>query len=172
MIHVTIEGFGSIWSKRTRPDPRNPEHKRTAYYNTTGITVCGKVRPRSRIFGQLRFNGTGGFIAAGIERNIGRIFQCFAELDGTVHKLIFHPQSSAASLMSVSFQSIIARNAFPHWGFVLPSAVDPFQPRGDIFSIFHPTAKFTASHRSYFQNAESFIWMRWSCAPDFLFHSS
>ena len=90
MIHVTIEGFGSIWSKRTRPDPRTPEHKRTAYYNTTGITVCGKVRPRSRIFGQLRFNGTGGFIAAGIERNIGRIFQCSAELDGTVHKLVFH----------------------------------------------------------------------------------
>src|SRR2546426_7089269 len=107
MIHVTIEGFGSIWSKRTRPDPRNPEHKRTAYYNTTGITVCGKVRPRSRIFGQLRFNGTGGFIAAGIERNIGRIFQCSAELDGTVHKLVFHhllvkPQPPAFFMVAVT----------------------------------------------------------------------
>ena len=90
MIHVTIEGFGSIWSRRTRPDPRNPEHQRTAYYNTTGVTVHGKVRPRSRIFGQLRFNGGGGFIAAGVERNIGRVFQCSAELDGTVPKLIFH----------------------------------------------------------------------------------
>ena len=90
MIHVTIEGFGSIWSKRTRTDPRNPERQRTAYYNTTGVTVGSKLCPRSRIFGQLRFNGLGGFIAAGVERNIGRVFQCSAELDGTVHKLLFH----------------------------------------------------------------------------------
>jgi len=90
MIHVTIEGFGSEWSRRTRQDGRNPERQHTAYYNTTGVTVGGKVRPRSRIFGQLRFNGVGGFISAGVERNIGRVFQCSAELDGPVHKLIFH----------------------------------------------------------------------------------
>ena len=90
MIHVTIEGLGSLWSKRTRPDPRNPERQRTAYYNTTGIAVDDKVRPRSRIFGQLRFNGIGGFIAAGVERNIGRVFQCGAELEGPVRKLVFH----------------------------------------------------------------------------------
>ena len=90
MIHVTIEGFGSIWSRRTRPDPQDPKRQRIAYYNTTGVTVCGKVRQRSRIFGQLRFNGVGGFIAAGIERNIGRVFRCSAELDGSVHKLVFH----------------------------------------------------------------------------------
>jgi hypothetical protein len=90
MIHVTIEGFGSVWSKRIRRDSRNPEHQRTAYYNTTGVTDGGEMRQRSRIFGQLRFNGVGGFFAAGIERNIGRVFQCSAELDGTVPKLIFH----------------------------------------------------------------------------------
>ena len=90
MIHVTIEGFGSIWSRLTRPDPRNPERQCTAYYNTTGVTVGCKVCHRSRIFGQLRFNGGGGFIAAGVERNIGRVFQCSAELDGTAHKLVFH----------------------------------------------------------------------------------
>jgi hypothetical protein len=90
MIHVTIEGFGSIWSRRSRPDAQNPKRQRIAYYNTTGITVSGKVRPQSRIFGQLRFNGVGGFIAAGVERNIGRVFRCSAELDGTVHKLVFH----------------------------------------------------------------------------------
>jgi hypothetical protein len=90
MIHVTIEGFASLWSKRTRPDPRHPERQRTAYYNTTGIAVGDKVRPRSRVFGQLRFNGIGGFIAAGVERNIGRVFQCSAELAGPVRKLFFH----------------------------------------------------------------------------------
>src|SRR5580765_6488572 len=90
MIHITIEGFGSFWSKRTRLDPRPPERQRTAYYNTTGIAVGDTVRPRSRIFGQLRFNGVGGFIAAGVERNIGRVFQCSAELAGPVRKLFFH----------------------------------------------------------------------------------
>src|SRR6266850_3534858 len=90
MIHVTIEGFGSVWSKRIRRDSRNPEHQRTAYYNTTGVADGGEVRQRSRIFGQLRFNGVGGFIAAGVERNIGRVFRCSADLDGVVHKLVFH----------------------------------------------------------------------------------
>jgi len=90
MIHVTIEGFASHWSKRTRPDPRHPERRHTAYYNTTGIMVGDKVRPRSQVFGQLRFNGVGGFIAAGVERNIGRVFDCSAELESPVRKLIFH----------------------------------------------------------------------------------
>jgi len=90
MMHVTIEGFGSLWSRRTRPDPQHPERQRTAYYNTTGISVGDKVRPRSRIFGQLRFNSVGGFISAGVERNIGRLFQCSTELEGHVHKLVFH----------------------------------------------------------------------------------
>jgi hypothetical protein len=73
---VTIEGFGSIWSKRARTDSGNPERQRTAYYNTTGIIAHGKLRHRSRIFGQLRFNAVGGFNPMAIERNIGRIFQC------------------------------------------------------------------------------------------------
>lgn len=90
MIHVTIEGFGSLWSKRVRPDPRQPEQQRTAYYNTTGIAVGGNVRSRSRVFGQLRFNGVGGFIPAGVERNIGRVFQCSGELDGPERRLLFH----------------------------------------------------------------------------------
>jgi hypothetical protein len=88
---VTIEGFGSIWSKRTRSDPENPKRERVAYYNTTGICLDGRMRHRSRIFGQLRFNGRGGFIAKGVERNIGRVFQCSAEMrQGSVAKLTFH----------------------------------------------------------------------------------
>src|SRR6266850_6366497 len=112
MIHVTIEGFGSVWSKRIRRDSRNPEHQRTAYYNTTGVTDGGEVRQRSRIFGQLRFNGVGGFIAAGVERNIGRVFQCSAELDGPVRKLFFHhllakpPQAPDFFLFVVTSRSV------------------------------------------------------------------
>jgi hypothetical protein len=86
---ITIEGFGTVWSKRTRPDPKNPGREHTAYYNTTGIYVNGKVHHRSRIFGQLRFNRLGGFIAKGIERNVGRVFHCSAELAGAFAKLVF-----------------------------------------------------------------------------------
>lgn len=85
---ITPEGFGSIWSKRTRPDPDNPERQYTAYYNTTGICISGQVRHRSRIFGQLRFNGVGGFIANDIERNIGRVFRGLGELHSRSAKLI------------------------------------------------------------------------------------
>src|SRR5436190_23961906 len=87
---ITLEGFGAIWSKRTRPEPGIPERTRTAYYNTTGICVAGKVHHRSRILGQLRFNETGGFIANGIERNIGRVFQCSIKLSEGFAKLVFH----------------------------------------------------------------------------------
>ena len=90
MMLITTEGFGRIWSKRTRPDPQDPERERTAYYNTTGICLDGKVRQRSRIFGQLRFNAIGGFIAKGIERNIGRVFRGSVELHNDSAKLIFH----------------------------------------------------------------------------------
>ena len=66
---VTIEGFGSIWSKRSRPDPRNPRHERAAYYNTTGVRIDDKVQHRTRIFGQVgRFvtNATNSFAGNGL----------------------------------------------------------------------------------------------------------
>src|SRR5262245_22842491 len=89
MMFVTPEGFGSVWSTRTRPDPRDPRRERIAFYNTTGVTVNGKLQHRSRIFGQLRFNESGGFIAEGIERNIDRVFCCAAEVGQAGAKLMF-----------------------------------------------------------------------------------
>ena len=88
MMLVTIEGFGSIWSRRSRPDPGGSGSERIAYYNTTGITFNGNVRHRSRVFGQLRFNGAGGFIAKAIEQNIDRVFCCSAELGQNAAKLM------------------------------------------------------------------------------------
>lgn len=79
---VTVEGFGSIWSKRVR--------ERTAYYNTTGILVNGKLRHRSKMFGQLRFNQLGGFNANVVERNIGRVFHCAGDLEQDQPNLLLH----------------------------------------------------------------------------------
>src|SRR5437870_4925382 len=95
---VTVEGFGSIWSKRLRRDSTDPSRMRTAYYNTTGLNVYGKQRHRSELFGQLRFNQIGGFKPDLIERNIGRVFHCTGDLEARNPKLIFHRISDGPSL--------------------------------------------------------------------------
>src|SRR2546426_11160136 len=82
-MFVTVEGFGSIWSRRTHDE-------RIAYYNTTGIPVDGKLRHRSELFGQLRFNEIGGFNSKLVERNIGRGFQCTGDMRRTGACLAFH----------------------------------------------------------------------------------
>ena len=67
---IGLEGFGSVWSTRT-----GPSQERTAFYNTTGIVLDGRLRHRSRLFGQIRFNAVGGFNPKHIEANIGRMFE-------------------------------------------------------------------------------------------------
>jgi hypothetical protein len=81
-MFVTVEGLGSIWSKRTG-------RGRIAYYNTTGIAVENKVRHRSEFFGQIRFNEIGGFNSKLVERNFGRVFQCTGDLRETGVCLLF-----------------------------------------------------------------------------------
>src|SRR3989442_11941502 len=67
---IGLEGFGSVWSTRN-----GAVTERTAFYNTTGIVLDGRLRHRSRLFGQVRFNGIGGFNPKHIEANIGRVFK-------------------------------------------------------------------------------------------------
>jgi len=67
---IGLEGFGSVWSVR-----RASQTGRAAYYNTTGIMTEERLRYRSRVFGQLRFNEIGGFNPKHVERNIGRVFE-------------------------------------------------------------------------------------------------
>ena len=66
---IGLEGFGSVWSTRM-----GTRRERTAFYNTTGIVLDGRLRHRSRLFGQIRFNAIGGFNPRHIEANIGRVF--------------------------------------------------------------------------------------------------
>jgi len=67
---IGLEGFGSVWSTRNAAVT-----ERIAFYNTTGIMLDGRLRHRSRLFGQVRFNGIGGFNPKHIEANIGRVFK-------------------------------------------------------------------------------------------------
>ena len=70
---VTVQGFGSIWETRRRAgNPATPG----AYYNTTGMFVNGRYRPRWRIGGKIRFNAVGGFTADNPRRSLNRVFEC------------------------------------------------------------------------------------------------
>lgn len=99
---IGLEGFGSVWSTRT-----GARRERTAFYNTTGIVVDGRLRHRSRLFGQIRFNAIGGFNPQHIEANIGRVFQSLGLSDREspcllLHHLLSLPQPPDYYLFRVS----------------------------------------------------------------------
>ena len=83
---IGLEGFGSVWSTR-----RGTTQEKTAFYNTTGIVLEGRLRHRSRLFGQMRFNAIGGFNPRHIEANIGRVFVSVGHpQDGDSAGLLLH----------------------------------------------------------------------------------
>jgi len=69
-------GFGSVW--RHRPGKRDARGRLTGavYYNTTGITVNGRIRQRPQICGYARFEAVGGFDPNRLSRMLGRVFEC------------------------------------------------------------------------------------------------
>src|SRR5207244_8850405 len=85
---IGLEGFGSIWSVRSGPKCER------AFYNTTGIVSDGKLRHRSWVFGQLRFNEAGGFNPNHLEQNIGRVFESAGPLPQNGRSLLLHHLSS------------------------------------------------------------------------------
>ena len=86
---IGLEGFGNVWSTRN-----GAVTERTAFYNTTGIVLDGKLRHRSRVFGQVRFNAIGGFNPQHIEANIGRVFESAGFRDGSSPCLLLHHRLS------------------------------------------------------------------------------
>jgi hypothetical protein len=77
MMRVAITGFGSVWRRRVEeslPDPRR--FQRAAYFNTTGVTVNGRIVRHRKIAGHVRFNGAGGFNPNYPHRMIGKVFEC------------------------------------------------------------------------------------------------
>lgn len=74
---VTVTGFGSVWRRRLGKDLNDPlRFARAAYFNTTGVTINGKIRTRPRIIGHARFNGTGGFNPNYPLRMVNAVFEC------------------------------------------------------------------------------------------------
>jgi hypothetical protein len=76
---VAIQGFGSVWERRFGEDLLDQKRfARAAYYNTTGVSVNGRLHYRWRIGGKLRFNSAGGFNPNYPMRSLGRVFECAA----------------------------------------------------------------------------------------------
>jgi hypothetical protein len=76
-VLVTAKGFGGIWERRLGKDTGNATRfAETAFYNTTGVLVKGKVRYRWRIGGKIRFNGVGGFTPGNPSSSLNRVFEC------------------------------------------------------------------------------------------------
>jgi hypothetical protein len=76
-VLVTMQGFGSIWERRYAKNVSGARcFARTAFYNTTGVFVNGKMRPRWRIGGKVRFNAIGGFTPGNPTRSLYRVFEC------------------------------------------------------------------------------------------------
>lgn len=74
---VSVTGFGSVWRWRLRKAQGHPQRlAETAYYNTTGVDISGRVRQRPKIVGYSRFNGAGGFDPNHPARMINRVFEC------------------------------------------------------------------------------------------------
>ncbi|MGH9353095.1 MAG: hypothetical protein ACRD2G_13210 [Terriglobia bacterium] len=74
---VGITGFGSVWRRRFGNEPRDPERFRhAAYFNTTGVSVNGRVVRHRKIAGHARFNGVDGFNPHYPGHAIGSMFEC------------------------------------------------------------------------------------------------
>jgi hypothetical protein len=75
---VALTGLGSIWSCRPGRNASSPERfgREAAYFNTTGVLLDGKLRRRSRIYGEVRFNGSADFDPHHPASVLQRVYQC------------------------------------------------------------------------------------------------
>ena len=75
---VEVTGLGSVWSCRPGRNPASPNRfvREAAYFNTTGVLVDGKLRQRSRVYGEVRFNGGLGFNPHRPDSVLHRVFRC------------------------------------------------------------------------------------------------
>jgi hypothetical protein len=57
---VAVTGLGSVWSSRPGRDAASTDRftREAAFFNTTGVVVDGTLRRRSRVYGEVRFNGS------------------------------------------------------------------------------------------------------------------
>lgn len=74
---VTVKGLGSIWERRDALGSGSSRRfGHSAFYNTTGVVVNGKIRYRWRTGGKIRFNSIGSFNPNRPLCCLNRVFEC------------------------------------------------------------------------------------------------
>lgn len=73
---VTLMEFGSIWETRQRTTRSARGIDRTAFFNTTGLTVKEAAGYRWKFGGKLRFNSGGAFDPHLPKRSLNKVWEC------------------------------------------------------------------------------------------------
>ena len=105
---VAVTGLGSVWSCRPGRDAASIGRltREAAFFNTTGVVVDGTLRLRSRVYGEVRFNGSMGLNPHDPTTSLlHRVFRCPAVTvwNGANRLLCEGPVMTAASSFLVVF---------------------------------------------------------------------
>jgi hypothetical protein len=73
---VTLLDFGSVWETRRRAIRSTHSGEGTAFFNTTGLRINGKVAYRWKFGGKLRFNSGSTFDPHLPRRSLNKVWQC------------------------------------------------------------------------------------------------
>ncbi len=73
---VTLVDFGSVWETRRRTVRSTHGADRTAFFNTTGLRINGKVSYRWQFGGKLRFNSASTFDPHLRRRSLNKVWEC------------------------------------------------------------------------------------------------
>jgi hypothetical protein len=96
MMLIALNSFGRIWTCRADRE-EGGAHRRTAFYNTTGVPVGDGVRHRSCVYGHVRLNGCWGFRPENAERILHRIFESEGLVIRDGHRKLFLRAPAVAS---------------------------------------------------------------------------
>jgi hypothetical protein len=105
---VAVTGLGSIWSFRPGRDTASTDRftREAAFFNTTGVSVDGTLRRRSRVYGEVRFNGSIGLDPHDPTTSmLHRVFRCpaLSVWNGANRLLCEQPVKAPASSFLVVF---------------------------------------------------------------------
>jgi hypothetical protein len=73
---VTLVDFGSIWETRRRTIHSAQNVGRTAFFNTTGLSVNGQIRYRWKFGGKVRWNSGSAFDPHLPNRSLNKVWEC------------------------------------------------------------------------------------------------
>ena len=119
---VAVTGLGSVWSCRSGRNATSTDRftREAVFFNTTGVHVNGNLRRRSRVYGEVRFNGNTGFNPHDPKTSmLHRVFRCpaLSVWNGANRLLCDQPVQATANSFLVVFTADNSGRVIPgdHW---------------------------------------------------------